>query len=99
MPRKYSGKLAMFRAMPENPSEGFDRHHGWTDMAVGGVDVVEIRGEHFSFVEEPDVGKYLGNGLKQHHQYSSEGEHGARTWSGVGHYSDLQYGRLYCRDP
>jgi acyl transferase domain-containing protein/thioesterase domain-containing protein len=63
-PSIFRGEITMFRAMNPNPDEGFDATHGWGNHASGGVNAWKIPGEHFSFVEEPGVGRLLSKVLK-----------------------------------
>lgn len=55
VPKVYSGKVTLFRAM-DKPVESFDRvSYGWGALAAGGVEVVEVAGTHLNLVREPHV--------------------------------------------
>jgi thioesterase domain-containing protein len=54
-PRPYGGKIILFRSeeMAANASPGSDL--GWGDLAAGGVDVIEVPGDHMSMMRPPQV--------------------------------------------
>ena len=64
MPRRYRGVITLFRARAQSlfsPDYGWDL--GWSDLAEGGVHVVEIPGNHDTILRDPYVGR-LAEGLK-----------------------------------
>ncbi len=54
-PAPYPGRLTLFRATDreEGPAEAPDL--GWGKFALGGVEIVDIPGDHLSMVHAPDV--------------------------------------------
>lgn len=66
-PQPYKRKITMFRACPTSDKEDYEPEHGWKEIARAGIKVFEFPGEHFSFIEEPAVGKQLNTCLKESH--------------------------------
>ena len=52
MPQTYPGKAVLFRAMDESH---FDTLKGWRDLAVGGLEIYDIPGDHLGILQEPHV--------------------------------------------
>jgi amino acid adenylation domain-containing protein len=51
----YSGRVTLFRAGSQPVGCDFDPHNGWKPLALGGIDVLEVPGEHAEIVEAPYV--------------------------------------------
>ena len=51
-PQPYPGEAVLFRAIDENH---FSTLKGWKDLAVGGLEIHDIPGEHLSILQEPNV--------------------------------------------
>ena len=54
-PRRYSGKITIFRSAEEPGGRFLDFKMGWGAFAGGGVDVIEIEGDHFIMFQDPSV--------------------------------------------
>jgi len=56
-PQPYSGKVTLFRAMGRRAEVGteIDPQYGWGDLAVGGLDIYDIPGDHLLMLQEPHV--------------------------------------------
>jgi acyl-coenzyme A synthetase/AMP-(fatty) acid ligase/thioesterase domain-containing protein/acyl carrier protein len=54
-PPAYPGTVTLFRAYAQPLTGRRDRHQGWADLAVGGVEVFDVPGHHDSCVSEPHV--------------------------------------------
>ncbi|HWB61497.1 MAG TPA: hypothetical protein VG733_18590, partial [Chthoniobacteraceae bacterium] len=54
-PSLYEGKLTLVRA--ENPNDGFefDSELGWGGLAVDGIEIHDVPGEHETIFHEPNV--------------------------------------------
>lgn len=57
-PERFNGCITLFRAWNENGTNNYDPKFGWDGLATA-IRVIEIPGEHYSFVEEEEVGKQL----------------------------------------
>lgn len=57
-PKPYPGKVLLVRAMDNDDfvETNGDRDWGWHKLAQGGVDVVDVPGDHLSVLAEPNVG-------------------------------------------
>lgn len=55
VPKVYPGRVTLFRAhtRPLLRLHGYDL--GWNRLAVGGLEIIEIPGNHNSILSEPDV--------------------------------------------
>jgi thioesterase domain-containing protein len=63
VPQPYRGKVTLFRAMGRR-LKIYDPHaYGWAALAAGGVDVVEVPGDHLTLLKEPHV-KFLADRLQ-----------------------------------
>lgn len=63
IPRPYPGRVLIFRALDED--EGpvqVDPDLGWGHLALGGLEVIPIRGDHLGILQEPNV-QVLGRTL------------------------------------
>ncbi|KPQ36010.1 MAG: putative non-ribosomal peptide synthetase module [Phormidium sp. OSCR] len=56
-PQPYSGKVTLFRAMGRQAEVGteIDPQYGWGDLAVGGLEIYDIPGDHLLMLQEPNV--------------------------------------------
>ena len=56
-PQPYSGKVTLFRAMGRQAEVGteIDPQYGWGELAVGGLDIYDIPGDHLLMLQEPNV--------------------------------------------
>lgn len=57
VPRSYSGKMVLFRAMDKADFKfhEIDPLHGWGEVATGGLDIVDVPGDHIGILQEPNV--------------------------------------------
>jgi thioesterase domain-containing protein len=56
-PRRFSGRVTLFRARTRPLFHSLDEDLGWKDLAAGGVEVIQIPGNHDSILEEPHVAR------------------------------------------
>lgn len=54
-PKPYQGSLTLLRSAQEPSGLFLDPKMGWSEFALGGVNVVVIDGDHFSIFREPGV--------------------------------------------
>lgn len=56
-PQPYHGKVTLFRAKDRKAEVGteIDPDYGWRDLAVGGLDIYDIPGDHLLMLQEPNV--------------------------------------------
>ncbi|WP_170191490.1 hypothetical protein, partial [Geitlerinema sp. P-1104] len=56
-PQPYQGKVTLFRAKDRKAEVGteIDPDYGWRDIAVGGLDIYDIPGDHLLMLQEPNV--------------------------------------------
>lgn len=56
-PQPYSGKVTLFRAKDRKAEVGteIDPYYGWREIAVGGLDIYDIPGDHLLMLQEPNV--------------------------------------------
>ena len=54
-PRRYTGRLTLFRARMQPFFSSHDPHKGWSRIGVGGVEVRNIPGNHLGMLQEPHV--------------------------------------------
>jgi thioesterase domain-containing protein/acyl carrier protein len=63
-PRPYPGQVTLFRASPSKEIGLLDTEKkGWGELALGGVEVWEVPGDHVTLIQEPHV-RVLGNQLR-----------------------------------
>jgi thioesterase domain-containing protein/acyl carrier protein len=63
VPQAYQGKVTLFRATGRR-LKIYDPHaYGWAALAAGGVEVVEVPGNHLTLLKEPHV-KFLADRLQ-----------------------------------
>ena len=55
VPRTYDGKIRVFRARRQPLDRIRDRELGWGKLALGGVDVHIVPGDHGTVLEEANV--------------------------------------------
>jgi aspartate racemase len=57
VPQPYPGKMIVFRAMERDQFEAHDTDpkFGWGDLAVEGVEVHDVPGDHIGILKEPHV--------------------------------------------
>jgi amino acid adenylation domain-containing protein len=55
VPRKYPGRITLFRSRFQSPFLGLGSMMGWDRVALGGVDVVHVPGGHLSVLQPPNV--------------------------------------------
>ncbi|MGL5834652.1 MAG: amino acid adenylation domain-containing protein [Waterburya sp.] len=59
VPQSYSGNLAVFKSMQTNARMSafgdFDRKLGWSELATGEFEIIEIPGDHLGILQEPNV--------------------------------------------
>jgi len=53
--KPYPGKVTLFIASEQSLGEDLDPQLLWGKVALGGVDVVKIPGNHVTLIEEPHV--------------------------------------------
>lgn len=56
-PQTYSGKLVLFRSREEPTGWLFDPHAGWGAVAMGGVELHMIDGDHYTMFQDPGAGQ------------------------------------------
>ena len=54
-PKRYQGKIVLFRSTQRGANEGDDEYLGWGELAAGGVDVNQVPSTHFDILREPAV--------------------------------------------
>ena len=54
-PRRYPGKITLFRGQGNGSGEGSDLYSGWSRVAEGGVETHQVSGEHATIMREPHV--------------------------------------------
>ncbi len=55
----YGGKISLFRAKVRTVEGYFDPIGGWEGLALGGVDVYEVPGDHLKMVSQPEIASIL----------------------------------------
>ncbi|MGB3510291.1 MAG: amino acid adenylation domain-containing protein [Microcoleaceae cyanobacterium] len=57
VPRSYSGKMVLFRAMDKDEFKfhQIDPLHGWGEVATGGLEIIDVPGDHIGILKEPNV--------------------------------------------
>lgn len=56
VPKPYSGKMVLFRAMERDVFEvGYDRDLGWGPLAAGGLEIFDVPGDHLGILKDPNV--------------------------------------------
>jgi thioesterase domain-containing protein len=55
IPEPYYGEVSLIRAMERGDWLEYDPQNGWGQLALGGLNVCEVPGNHDTFVQEPYV--------------------------------------------
>jgi non-ribosomal peptide synthetase component F/thioesterase domain-containing protein/acyl carrier protein len=55
IPRPYPGPIALFRALKGHVLRCPDPTLGWKEIAQGGLEIIDVPGEHDTFIERPYV--------------------------------------------
>jgi aspartate racemase len=55
VPQVYPGRLTLLRAIERPTGRYYDPYLGWGELAAGGVEIVEVPGNHFTLLWEPRV--------------------------------------------
>jgi amino acid adenylation domain-containing protein len=55
----YGGKIVLFRAQVRTVEGYYDPSGGWEGLALGGIDVYEIPGDHLKIVLQPEIASIL----------------------------------------
>ena len=55
VPRRYPGRLTLFRCLERDIRDRDDYFLGWSGLAGGGVDVIDVPGHHLTITKEPHV--------------------------------------------
>jgi len=63
-PQPYSGNATVLRASEHLGEPGRDLTGGWAKLAAGGIETIDVRGNHFSMMRQPYV-RTLGTSLKR----------------------------------
>jgi thioesterase domain-containing protein len=63
-PRPYPGRVTLFPPKTHSIGEFEDREQGWGSLALGGVEVHEVEGDHLTMLAEPLV-KVVGAQLAE----------------------------------
>jgi hypothetical protein len=58
-PQVYPGRLTLFRNPLERLEPGQGAEYGWSGMALGGLDIVEVSASHLDMPEDPMVAAEL----------------------------------------
>lgn len=67
-PRPFAGRLVLLRAMDAQDGAADDRSLGWSELVKGSFSVVDVPGDHFTILREPNLpaaGKALAEALRQ----------------------------------
>jgi aspartate racemase len=62
--RPYPGRITLFRAVDEPGDAGGDADLGWGQVAQA-VQIIEMPGTHFDFIEQPELGHRLREELER----------------------------------
>lgn len=62
-PEPYSGRIVLFPASETVEDEGVDLSESWAALAVGGLEVRSIQGDHYQCIESPLLAEQLRNYL------------------------------------
>jgi len=63
IPQVYPGQITLFQAKLRSPRVFYDSQGGWGELALGGVEVHNVPGDHTSIIEQPHV-RVLAEKLK-----------------------------------
>jgi amino acid adenylation domain-containing protein len=56
-PRPYAGRVTLFRAVDEPRMQDLPVDMGWGNLARGGVEIVDVPGDHLTMIHAPHVSK------------------------------------------
>jgi len=62
-PRPYPGRITFFRPAEKSIRDSDDPQAGWVELAVGGLEIVDVPGDHNNILDEPQV-RVLAQRLK-----------------------------------
>ncbi len=65
VPKRYSGKVTLLRAIERPTRKYYDPYLGWGEIAAGGVEIVEVPGHHKTLILEPCV-RFLAEKLREY---------------------------------
>jgi amino acid adenylation domain-containing protein len=54
-PQTYPGRITLFLASESPVRSSLDRRMGWRELAVGGLEVCEVAGDHYNMISEPNA--------------------------------------------
>ena len=54
-PRPYQGRVTLFRARTDPPRRSLEQDLGWIRVALGGVEINQLRGTHANIMDQPRV--------------------------------------------
>lgn len=54
-PRTYQGHVSLFRTQEQGPERAKNLERVWRQLAAGGLDVIDVPGDHFNLMQEPHV--------------------------------------------
>jgi aspartate racemase len=55
----YGGKIVLFRAKIRTVEGYFSSSGGWKGLALGGIDVYDITGDHLKMILQPEIASIL----------------------------------------
>jgi thioesterase domain-containing protein len=55
VPQVYQGRITLFRASERSQRTHRNPDLGWGELAVGGVEIFDVPGDHATLIEEPRV--------------------------------------------
>lgn len=55
IPRPYPGRITLFPASTRSVGEFHDREQGWGKLALGGVEIHDVTGDHLTMLQMPNV--------------------------------------------
>jgi thioesterase domain-containing protein len=59
-PSPYPGRVLFFKPEERPMGTAWDLSRGWLHLAAGGIDVLEVPGDHKSMFQEPNVERLAG---------------------------------------
>jgi thioesterase domain-containing protein len=64
VPQPLEANIVLFRATQQPPGMSKDRFLGWRELAMGGLDVIDIPGTHNTIIRSPLIASELDKYLK-----------------------------------
>jgi thioesterase domain-containing protein len=52
-PQPYDGRITLFRASERSSRPPQDASNGWSALASGNLEIIEVPGDHFTMLTEP----------------------------------------------